>query len=628
MTSYNASSIKVLKGLEAVKKRPGMYTETNRPNHLAQEVIDNSVDEAMGGHASEINVVLYDDGSLSVKDNGRGMPIDKHPEEGIPAYQVILTTLHSGGKFSEGAYTFSGGLHGVGISVVNALSKRLELTVARGKKRVLAVFENGDMTSSKGGRGDAEAYGTKIHFYPDPQYFDSSKFHLPSLMQLLKTKAILCPGLKITLDDQVSGEQKVWQFENGLPDYFVEKLEDADTIPEAGWLIHSKWKNGECDVMLGFSEESGGVLAESFANLIPTPQGGTHLKGARQGIADAIRAVGEQRGLVPKNLSLTVEDVASVVNLIVSIKLKEAQFAGQTKEKLSNTDFKAEFQAQLKDQLEQKLHQMPEISETIVNLVVAKAMERTKAKKKVARKKHTSGPMLPGKLADCINPGVDRAELYFVEGDSAGGSAKQARNRDYQAIMPLRGKILNTWEVDTADIFSSKEVSDIAVAIGMDPGSDDLTGLRYNKVCVLADADSDGLHIATLLCALFFRHFPALVTKGHLYIALPPLYRIDQGKEVHYAATEDDKAKILKKLEGKRGQINVQRFKGLGEMNPSQLKETVMAEETRNLIQIGVDDVADVTAHMNMLLGKKNADQRKEWLQEKGDRVTKAEMTA
>lgn len=621
--SYNADSIEVLKGLDPVKMRPGMYTETNRPNHLAQEVIDNSVDEAMAGHATEIVVTLYQDGSLGVKDNGRGMPIDKHKEEGVPAYEVILTQLHSGGKFSKDAYTFSGGLHGVGISVVNALSQRLVLKIQRGGRQVAAAFEDGAKVQEKGTRVDKALHGTEIRFLPDPKYFDSPRFHQPSLVSLLRTKAVLCPGLKITLVEEESGTETVWQYENGLPDYFKEKLGDTeDSIPDEGWMVHCKWGSGECDVILAFSETEDGKLADSFANLIPTPQGGTHLKTARQGIAAAVRAVGEQRGLVPKNLSLTLEDISGALNLIVSLKIQEPKFAGQTKEKLTNSDFVQDMQTQLKDQLEQRLHNDPEKAEQIVMIAVNRALERSKAKKKVVRKKVTSGPMLPGKLADCLNPNFETAELFLVEGDSAGGSAKQARDRSYQAILPLRGKILNTWEVDISDIFDSREISDIAVAIGMDPGSEDLSGLRYNKVCVLADADSDGLHIATLLCALFFKHFPALVTQGHLYIALPPLFRIDQGKTVHYAHGEKEKNAIVKQLEGKKGVINVQRFKGLGEMNPDQLRETVMEPKTRNLLQIGVEDATESTIHMNMLLGKKNADARKQWLQDNGDKVS------
>jgi topoisomerase-4 subunit B len=622
--SYNADSIEVLKGLDPVKMRPGMYTETNRPNHLAQEVIDNSVDEAMAGHATEIIVKVYDDGSLGVRDNGRGMPIDKHKEEGIPAYEVILTQLHSGGKFSKDAYTFSGGLHGVGISVVNALSQRLILKVQRGGRQVVAAFEDGAKVQEKGTRVEKELHGTEIRFMPDPKYFDSPRFHVPSLANLLKTKAVLCSGLKITLIEEDSGTETVWQYDNGLPDYFREKLGDSEgNIPEDGWMIHCNWGTGECDVMLAFNETEDSKLSDSFANLIPTPQGGSHLKAARQGIAAAVRAVGEQRGLIPKNLSITLEDISGGLNLIVSLRIQEPKFVGQTKEKLSNNDFVQDMQNQLRDQLEQRLHKDPEKAELVVMIAVNRAMERSKAKKKVVRKKVTSGPMLPGKLADCLNPSVDNAEIFLVEGDSAGGSAKQARDRNFQAIMPLRGKILNTWEVDISDIFGSKEISDIAVAIGMDPGSEDLSGLRYNKVCVLADADSDGLHIAVLLCALFFKHFPALVTEGHLYIALPPLFRIDQGKTVHYAHGVKEKNAIVKKLEGKKGVINVQRFKGLGEMNPDQLRETVMEPKTRNLVKIGVEDTLESTLHMNMLLGKKNADARKQWLQDNGDKVAK-----
>jgi len=625
--SYSSRDIQVLKGLDPVKKRPGMYTDTSRPNHLAQEVIDNSVDEALGGHATEIQVTVHEDGSLSVKDDGRGMPIDKHPEAGVPGFELILTELHSGGKFSGENYEFSGGLHGVGVSVVNALSNRLVLRVKRDGRYVTAAFENGEKVEQKGKKIEKGIHGTEIRFMPNLEYFDSPHFHLPSLTQVLKTKAVLCPGLKVTLVIESTGEKTVWQYDDGMTGYFMERTEDVeDPIPERGWSFNAKWPGGEADVIISFSEEDGAKVVDSFANLIPTAQGGTHVTATKQGIANAVRAVGEQRGLIPKNLSITRDDVSGLLNLIVSLKIKEPKFAGQTKERLSNIEFGQDLSSQLKNLVEQKLHQDPTISDPIIELAVARAQARTKAKKKVTRKKVTAGPMLPGKLADCLNPGVEKAELFLVEGDSAGGSAKQARDRTFQAIMALRGKILNTWEVPTEDIFSSKEINDIAVAIGMDPGSEDLSGLRYNKVCVLADADSDGLHIATLIAALFFKHFPALVTEGHMYIAMPPLYRIDQAKAVHYAHSEKEKDDLVFELEKKKGQVNVQRFKGLGEMNPEQLRETVMEPKTRNLLQVLVEDAVECTVHMDMLLGKKNADMRKGWLEANGDKSNAEEI--
>lgn len=620
---YNADSIEVLKGLDPVKVRPGMYTDTSRPNHLAQEVIDNSVDEALAGFASVISVTLHEDGSLSVKDDGRGMPIDEHKTEKRPAFEVALTHLHSGGKFNKDAYTFSGGLHGVGVSVVNALSTSVHLVIHRDGCRVNASFNEGVMEGHESASANPELHGTELRFHPDPQYFDTPRFHTNSLASLLKTKAVLCPGLMITLFNEATGEEQTWCYEEGMKDYFLEKLpQHALPEPETPWQFKSKWQGGECDLVLSFSESSGGQIAESFANLIPTPLGGTHLKGARQGCANAVRAVGEQLGLIPKNVTITQDDVASAINLVVSVKLEEPKFAGQTKEKLTNTEFVQEFSNQTRDHLEQLLNGSPQVAERVVEMAVNNALARTKAKKRVERKKVASGPMLPGKLTDCTNADFTKAELFLVEGDSAGGSAKQGRDRTFQAIMPLRGKILNTWEVDSADIFNSKEVEDIALAIGMDPGSTDLTGLRYNKVCILADADSDGLHIATLLGALFFKHFPALVTEGHLHIALPPLYRIDCGKEVHYAHNDAIKDQILARLETKRGTINVQRFKGLGEMNPDQLRETVMDPATRNLLQVAVDDVIDCTQHMDMLLNTKKADLRKDWIREHGDKVS------
>lgn len=622
MSNYNADSIEVLEGLDPVRKRPGMYTETNRPNHLAQEVIDNAVDEGIGEYADHVIVTLHNDGSLSVKDNGRGMPMDMHKKKRKPAYEVILTTLHSGGKFSGDSYGYSGGLHGVGVSVVNALSKQLDLTIWRDGKHLKATFKNGKKKEEEGGSYSGSEKGTMLRFWPDESFFETARFNRPSIQSLLKSKAVLCSGLRIDMIDEETGKEESWCYENGLEDYFMEQQKEAvDPLPAEGWGIEAKWETGECQTAFSFSGDGQSVLSDSFANLIPTPQGGTHVQAVKQGISQAVRQVGESRSLIPKSLSLTQDDVSSNLNLLVSIKVKEPQFAGQTKEKLSNREFSNELISQTRDRTEQILNQFPEIAEKIIQLAVDKAMARTKASKKVARKKATSGLTLPGKLADCTQSDPKSAELFLVEGDSAGGSAKQARDRTFQAILPLRGKIRNTWEVSTDEIFASQEVSNIATAVGMDPNSEDLTGLRYNKVCVLADADSDGLHIATLLCALFVKHFEPFVRAGHLYIALPPLYRIDLGKQVFYAMDDREKNEILVSLTKQKGTPNVQRFKGLGEMNPDQLQETVMDVNNRNLLQIRIEDVESSINHMEMLLGKKRANQRKVWLEKTGDQA-------
>lgn len=620
--SYTADSIEVLEGLDPVRKRPGMYTETNRPNHLAQEVIDNAVDEAMGGYADKVIVTLHSDGSLSVRDNGRGMPLDMHKKKRKPAYEVILTTLHSGGKFSGDSYGYSGGLHGVGVSVVNALSKQLDLKIWRDNAHVSATFKNGKKKEEEGRKYDGPEQGTFLQFWPDESFFESARFHKPSIQTLLKSKAVLCSGLTIDLIDEDADKTETWYYENGLDDYFRERQAEAfEPLPEEGWALDSKWEGGECQSVFSFSGDGQSVLSDSFANLIPTPQGGSHVQAVKNGISQAVRQVAEARSLVPRNLSLTQDDVTNGLNLLVSIKVKEPQFAGQTKEKLSNREFSNELITQTRDRTEQLLNQYSDIAEQIIQQAVDRALARTKASKKVVRKKATSGLSLPAKLADCTGSDTSKAELFIVEGDSAGGSAKQARDRKTQAIMPIRGKIRNTWEVPTEEIFESQEVSNIATAVGMDPNSDDMTGLRYNKVCILADADSDGLHIATLLCALFVKHFEPFVKAGHLYIAIPPLYRIDLGKQVFYAKDEEERKEILLKLSKQRGNPVVQRFKGLGEMNPDQLAETVMDPKNRNLVQITVDDAEGTKLHMNMLLEKKRSSSRRAWLESTGDQA-------
>ncbi len=618
--SYTAEAIEVLSGLDPVRKRPGMYTDTTRPNHLAQEVIDNSVDEALAGHAREVSVRLLEDGGIEVADDGRGMPIDIHPEHGVSGIELILTRLHAGGKFSQSSYRFSGGLHGVGVSVVNALSRRLEVEVMRDGARHAMAFEHGDKVSELAEIGSVakRTTGTLVRFWPDESYFDSPKLAIGRLKHLLRAKAVLCPGLKVTLVE-ADGAESVWQYEDGLRDYLAQATDGFEVLPASPLVGHFADDEQAVDWAVQWLPEGGETLMESYVNLIPTPQGGTHVNGLRSGLLEALREFCEYRNLLPRGVKLTAEDLWERVAYVLSVKMLDPQFAGQTKERLSSRTVAAFVSSVVKDAFSLWLNHHVDQAEALAELVISAAQRRQKSAKKVARKKVTAGPALPGKLADCSGQDPAQGELFLVEGDSAGGSAKQARNRETQAILPLRGKILNTWEVDSHDIYGSQEVHDIAVAVGMDPGSDDLSQLRYHKICILADADSDGLHIATLLCALFVRHFPALVDAGHVYVAMPPLYRIDLGKEVHYALDESEKAAILRKLEGKRGTPNVQRFKGLGEMSPLQLRETTMAVETRRLVQL-TREVGDGTMEMmDMLLAKKRAADRKSWLEDYGN---------
>ncbi|MCE8024432.1 DNA topoisomerase IV subunit B [Billgrantia aerodenitrificans] len=620
MTQYSASSIEVLSGLDPVRKRPGMYTDTTRPNHLAQEVIDNSVDEALAGHAREVTVRLLEDGGIEVADDGRGMPIDIHPEHGVSGIELILTRLHAGGKFSQSSYRFSGGLHGVGVSVVNALSRRLEVEVMRDGARHAMAFEHGDKVSELAEIGSVakRTTGTLVRFWPDESYFDSPRLAMGRLKHVLRAKAVLCPGLKVTLVE-TDGAESVWQYEDGLRDYLAQATDGFEVLPASPLIGHFADDDQAVDWAVQWLPEGGETLMESYVNLIPTPQGGTHVNGLRSGLLEALREFCEYRNLLPRGVKLTPEDLWERVAYVLSVKMLDPQFAGQTKERLSSRTVAAFVSSVVKDAFSLWLNHHVDQAEALAELVISAAQRRQKSAKKVARKKVTAGPALPGKLADCSGQDPAQSELFLVEGDSAGGSAKQARNRETQAILPLRGKILNTWEVDSHDIYGSQEVHDIAVAVGMDPGSDDLSQLRYHKICILADADSDGLHIATLLCALFVRHFPALVDAGHVYVAMPPLYRIDLGKEVHYALDESEKAAILRKLEGKRGTPNVQRFKGLGEMSPLQLRETTMAVETRRLVQL-TREVGDGTMEMmDMLLAKKRAADRKSWLEDYGN---------
>jgi topoisomerase-4 subunit B len=624
---YDSSAIEVLTGLEPVRKRPGMYTQTERPNHLVQEVVDNSVDEAIAGYASVIQVVLHDDDSVTVADNGRGMPVDMHKEEGVTGVEVIMTRLHAGGKFSNKNYRFSGGLHGVGVSVVNALSRHLELWVRRDGKEYNMAFADGQKRSELEEVGSVakKLTGTVIRFWPDEKFFDTVKFHVPRLKRLLRAKAVLCPGLLISFRDENDAENDDdWQFEDGLVEYLDNQLEEGERLPEPPFTAHVQGSDEEADWVVVWVPEGSQEIAESYVNLIPTPQGGTHVNGFRSGLTDAIREFCEFRDLLPRGIKLSPEDVWSRCNYVLSVRLRDPQFTGQTKDRLSSRETAVFMAGIARDEFSLWLNQHIDAGERIARLAIENAQARLRAGKRVARKKVTTGPALPGKLADCTDQDLELTELFLVEGDSAGGSAKQARDRQYQAIMPLRGKILNTWEVDSAEVLGSQEVHDIAVALGVDPGTtDDLAGLRYGKVCILADADSDGAHIATLLCALFMRHFRHLVDAGRVYVSMPPLYRIDVGKEVFYALDDDEKNEVLARIEGDRlpGKVNIQRFKGLGEMNPLQLRETVMDPHTRRLVQLTVERGDNTGQILDMLLAKKRVADRKAWLSSKGDEV-------
>ena len=626
-SSYKADSIEVLEGLEPVKKRPGMYTDTTRPNHLAQEVIDNSVDEALEGHATEIRVTLRKDGSMSVSDDGRGMPVDIHKKEKLSGVELILTRLHSGAKFNSDHYKFSGGLHGVGVSVVNALSETFEVFIKRDGKLHHMSFKGGEKqgkltVKDKVGKRNT---GTMIHFKPDPSYFDSPKFSVSRLKHLLRAKAVLCPGLKVVFQDDTASkeEEKLyeWFFEYGLEDYLGAELEGLELLPEVPFTGSMSGRDEAVDWAVQWQVESGELITESYVNLIPTTQGGTHVNGLRAGLLEALREFCEFRNLVPRGIKITAEDIWDKCNYVLSAKMIDPQFAGQTKERLNSRQAVSFISGVVKDSFSLWLNQHVTEGEAIAELAITSAQARLRAGKKVARKKLTSGPALPGKLADCSCSDAMMGELFLVEGDSAGGSAKQARNRETQAIMPLRGKILNTWEVDSSEILGSQEVHDISVALGIDPGSDDLAKLRYGKVCILADADSDGLHIASLLIALFVRHFRALVEEGHVFVAMPPLYRVDAGKEVFYALDEGERQGILDRIAAEKipGKVVVQRFKGLGEMNPLQLRETAMAPDTRRLVQLTPGKAASVDEMLDMLLSKKRAPDRKIWLEKKGD---------
>ena len=622
-STYTADAIEVLSGLDPVRKRPGMYTDTTRPNHLAQEVIDNSVDEALAGHARNVQVILHTDQSLEVIDDGRGMPVDIHPEEGIPGVELIFTRLHAGGKFSSKNYEFSGGLHGVGISVVNALSTLLEVRVRRGGEEHQMTFRDGfkatdlEVIGSVGQRNT----GTSIRFWPDPQYFDTGKFSVSRLKHILKAKAVLCPGLTVKFEDKNSKELITWFYEDGLRSYLTDAVSEYISLPEEPFCGQFAAETERVDWAVLWLPEGGELVQESYVNLIPTAQGGTHVNGFRQGLLDALREFCEFRNLLPRGVKLAPDDIWERISFVLSMKMQEPQFSGQTKERLSSRTAAGFVAGVVKDAFSLWLNANSELGLQLAEMAISHAGRRLKAGRRVERKRITQGPALPGKLADCAGQDPMRGELFLVEGDSAGGSAKQARDKEFQAIMPLRGKILNTWEVDGSVVLGSQEVHDIAVAMGVDPGSEDISQLRYGKICILADADSDGLHVATLLCALFMRHFRPLVEAGHIYVAMPPLFRVDIGKEVHYALDEDELESILARIqtEKKRGKPQVTRFKGLGEMNPPQLRETTMDPNTRRLVQLTLDDYSGTQELMDMLLAKKRASDRKNWLESKGD---------
>jgi topoisomerase-4 subunit B len=620
---YDAADIEVLSGLDPVRRRPGMYTDTVRPNHLAHEVVDNSVDEAIAGHCKSIDVKLFSDGSLEVVDDGRGMPVDMHPKEKIPGVELILTRLHAGGKFSGNNYRYAGGLHGVGVSVVNALSKNLEVWIRRGGKEYNLSFKGGKKSGklSVVGKVGKQNTGTTIRFWPDPKYFDTDKFSVNQLTHVLRAKAVLCPGLRIRFSVEKPKKKFEWRYEGGLEQYLLEELGDVEILPEEPFGGSTQGSREEIDWSVGWVPTGAQTVTESYVNLVPTLQGGTHVNGFRAGLTEAIREYCDFRSLLPRGLRIAPEDVWEGVSYVLSVKIEDPQFSGQMKERLSSRECAAFVSGVIKDEFGLWLNQHPDTGDRIAQQIIEIAQRRLKASKKVVRKRVVAGPALPGKLADCSSTEPERCELFLVEGDSAGGSAKSARDREIQAILPLRGKILNTWEVEQSEVLASQEVNNISLAIGIEPGATDLANLRYHKICILADADSDGLHIATLICALFTRHFPALVSAGHVFVAMPPLYRIDVGKEVFYALDEGEREGVLDRIAAEkiRGNVQVTRFKGLGEMNPTQLRETTMAQETRRLVQLTIEAKDKTEQVLDMLLAKKRAKDRRKWLQTKGN---------
>ena len=624
--TYDSKAIEVLSGLDPVKKRPGMYTDTSCPNHLIQEVLDNSVDEAISGHCTNIKIKIQKDGFINVSDDGRGMPVDIHPEHKLSGVELILCKLHAGAKFSGDEYNFSGGLHGVGVSVVNALSESLQVNIKRDSKEHEMRFSNGDKKNELKVVGDVglRNTGTSIKFKPNPEYFESDKIKTNELKHLLKAKAVLCPGLTIYFHDESKKEKIKWFYEDGLKSYLEDQSDGIDLILSESIVSSNSSKDQEVEFVINWtSKPYKNKLDETYVNLIPTAQGGSHLNGFKSGLLDALKEFCEYRSLLPKGLKISADDVINNAIFVVSSKMQNPQFAGQTKERLDSKDHMTFVSGSTKDILSIWFNKHTEEGEKIAELAIISAQARVKASSTVERKKTFKGPALPGKLSDCNSEDLNKTELFLVEGDSAGGSAKQARERSFQAIMPLRGKILNTWDLESSEIIKSQEIKNLSTAIGVLPGNADVSSLRYGKICILADADSDGLHIATLLCALFLRHFKPLVNDGRIFIAMPPLYRVDCGKEVLYALDELQKDKIVKDFKNKKGKpkINIQRFKGLGEMNPSQLRETVMDPESRQLVRLSISATDNANAMMDLLLSKKNAPARKEWLEKKGSLV-------
>jgi len=622
---YTSSDIEVLKGIEPVQKRPGMYTDTSNPNHLVQELIDNSVDEAISGFCNEIIITFHDDNSISVEDNGRGMPVDLHPKHKKPGVEVIMTNLHSGAKFSEKNYKFSGGLHGVGVSVVNALSESLKLKIIRDKdsKEYAMSFVNGSisqkLTSKK--KTTNKKHGTTVTFKANSKYFDSLDLNVKEILRLIKAKSILQPKLRLKVIDEKYGTGSQDFFHEGnLKDYLVEATND-EYVPQETYYGKIDLNDYAVEWSTIWLNESSEPLQESYVNLIPTVFGGTHVNAFRSGMIEAMREFCVRRNLLPKNLKLSPEDIWKNVSFILSFKMSNPQFSGQTKGKLQSNNILSSLTSQLKDKFELWLNKHSETGDLIATIAIKNAQNRLASSNIDSKKNNNKSILLPSRLSDCTLKDIKVTELFLVEGDSAGGSAKQARDRSCQAILPLRGKILNTWELTSDKIKESKEVKDIATSIGVDPGSNDISKLRYGKICVLADADSDGLHIATLLTALFYQHFRPLIEAGHIYIAKPPLFRIDYKKTTYYVVDEKEKDNLLKKLkitEDSNG-ISITRFKGLGEMNPSQLRETTLSKKSRKLIELTLSTGNKDKTLMDMLLSKKKSPDRKLWLEKKGD---------
>ncbi|WP_322082852.1 DNA topoisomerase IV subunit B [Burkholderia sp. BCC1972] len=648
--AYSEASIKVLKGLEPVKQRPGMYTRTENPLHIIQEVIDNASDEALGGYGKQITVTLHADQSVSVEDDGRGIPFGMHPEEGVPVVEIVFTRLHAGGKFDKaagGAYTFSGGLHGVGVSVTNALATRLDVTVWRDGKIAELGFAEGDvvkpLATQGAGRGEKKS-GTRVQVWPNPKYFDSPNLPLGELQRLLRSKAVLLPGVEVVLVNEKTGERQTWKYEDGLRGYLLDEMNGSELlIPlfEGERFADSRsgddtFAEGEgASWVVAWSEE-GSLVRESYVNLIPTPAGGTHESGLRDGLYQAVKSFVELHNLQPKGVKLLAEDVFARVSFVLSAKVLDPQFQGQIKERLNSRDAVKLVSSFSRPALELWLNQHVEHGKKLAELVIKQAQARTRAGQKVEKRKSSGVAVLPGKLTDCETQDIERNEVFLVEGESAGGSAKAGRDKEYQAILPLRGKVLNTWETERDRLFANNEVHDISVAIGVDPHSPDdtvdLSNLRYGKICILSDADVDGSHIQVLLLTLFFKHFPQLIERGHVYIARPPLFRVDapaRGKKPAqklYVLDDGELEATLDKLrkDGVREtQWSISRFKGLGEMSAEQLWDTTMNPDTRRLmpVKLGELDYEATVARMTMLMGKGEAAARRGWLEEKGNDV-------